>query len=208
MAPRAQIRLYEESANSLNGSSIKLRRKDGTPIYLQMLETIVAPESQYGTTTRVVHATSVSWPGKKLALKFSWRYPSASGVSADVYIAAARAKALQMGEEGRWILDRLPEIYHTQTLTNGEEEVQKRLEAFFDGKDGRQEYHRRHLHVVVEELLFPLGHLSSAQDLAQVFVDTLECTFPFLDYGCLTDWHCRSQVDVRTRKDCPSRNQT
>lgn len=173
--------LYTNPPLAFEGLMMNLTGKDGQSIPLRLGKKIQHDDAQFGPSTLVVHATSPLWPRKWLVAKFFWRAEcSPPTPGEDEYILAARAKATEMGSEGKWVLDHLPEVLHAQALSIGEDDVQGRLERFFMDSTNDKRYHRRSLRVVVQDLLFPLEAIGNVRDLAQVFVDAIQCTLLLL----------------------------
>ncbi len=175
--------------NLFNGLKMTLQGADGTNIILTLGDIIHRQRGLVGRDTCVVLARSSAWLDRELAVKISW--PGVYRDSEKKLMDAAKAKADEMAGEGKthWVLDHLPEILHSQDFRfNDEDSPQKRLmelliEAqYADGKTFI--YEERLLRITVSERLFPITDLTNVKDIAQVFLDILQCTsfsFSILD---------------------------
>ncbi|KAK0199694.1 hypothetical protein DFS33DRAFT_1364371 [Desarmillaria ectypa] len=157
-----------------------LEKSDGMKIILTLGDIIHRQRGLIGQDTCVVLARSSAWPGRELVVKISW--PGIHRDSEKKLMDAAKAKADEMaGKDKRhWVLDHLPEILHSQDFRfNDKDSPQRRLmellieAAYADGKAFI--YEERLLRITVSERLFPITDLTNVKDVAQVFLDILQC---------------------------------
>ncbi|KAK0460332.1 hypothetical protein IW261DRAFT_1349814, partial [Armillaria novae-zelandiae] len=168
------------SVNLFNGLRMNLKQADDTDIVLTLGDIIHRQRGVGGRNTYIILASSPTWLNRELAVKISWA--GAYRASEKTLMDAVRAKAEEMAGEGNthWVLDHLPEILHSQDFPFDQDDCpQKRLmelsiEAEY-ADDKTFMYEERLLRITVSERLFPITDLANVQDIAQVFLDILQC---------------------------------
>lgn len=156
-------------------------RLDDDKIVLTLGRRIYRQPGIIGRGTCVVHATSESngLRGKKLVVKFSW--PGETRTAEDNFLAAAKAKAEELSTDGKrhWVLDHLPHLFHAENvdLEDGDS-TPARVANFLNNAEYVNNccfaYENRTLRITVQELLYPVDALTSAEAVAQVFMDVLQ----------------------------------
>ncbi len=163
------------------GLKMTLQKADKTNIVLTLGDIIHRQRHLIGRNTCIVLGRSPAWPDQELVVKISW--PSIHRDSEKKLMGAAKAKADEIAGKGKrhWVLDHLPEILHSQDFRfNEQDSPQKRLmELLIKAKYADEKtfiYEERLLRITVSERLFPITDLANVKDIAQVFLDILQCT--------------------------------
>ncbi len=131
-----------------------------------------------GQNTCVVAAAS---EGKELIIKISW--PTAN-LSPEAKLARrkTREKTRTMAHGRK--LDHLPDIPISQDFDYNANSTQVNLVNIFDRvsavDEEKPQYERRVYRMTVQERLYPLEELRTAQEYAQVFFDILQSAYIFL----------------------------
>ncbi|KAJ3845649.1 hypothetical protein EV368DRAFT_21357, partial [Lentinula lateritia] len=105
------------------------------------------------------------WCRKKLVLKLS--FPSKTRASEKAFMDKCKEKAT--GEHA-WVLNHLPEIYHSFDIEFSAESPQAHLKKIFG-----DEYEMRVVRGIILEELHPLSSLETERECAQVFYDIVQC---------------------------------
>ncbi|KAK0451397.1 uncharacterized protein EV420DRAFT_1766426 [Desarmillaria tabescens] len=167
-------------ANFHRGLKMTLQKADTTNIVITLGDVIHYQRGLVGRNTCVVTAEGPEWPGKQLVVKISW--PSIYRDSEKKFIDAAKAKAREMTSKGKehWVLDHLPEIFHSEEFQfDDEDSPQGRLRkllidaAYVDGNTFI--YDERFPRITVSERLCSLDTLNDVKEIGQVFLDILQC---------------------------------
>ncbi|PBK66026.1 hypothetical protein ARMSODRAFT_366773 [Armillaria solidipes] len=162
------------------GLKVTLQKADKTNIVLTLGDIIHRQRHLIGRSTCVVIGVSPEWPGIQLVVKIS--YADIHCDSEKKLVDAAKAKAREMASGGKehWVLNHLPQILHSQDFRfNDKDSPQRSLmelltgAAYADRKTAI--YEERLLRITVSERLFPITDLTNVKDIAQAFLDILQC---------------------------------
>ncbi|KAK0234903.1 hypothetical protein EDD85DRAFT_1024792 [Armillaria nabsnona] len=182
---RDRLQLYQDRdkrnhVNLFSGLKMTLETSDKSKVILVLRDVIHRQKGIIGRDTFVVPARSSAWPDRELAVKISW--PSIHRDSEKKLMDAAKAKGDEMTGEGKkhWVLDHLPEIFHSQDFRfNDKETSQRRLVELLNEAEYADRktfiYEEHLLRITVSERLFPLTDLTDVKDIAQVFFDIFRC---------------------------------
>ncbi|KAK0460331.1 hypothetical protein IW261DRAFT_296014 [Armillaria novae-zelandiae] len=162
---------------------VTLQKADKTNMVLTLGDVIHGQRHLIGRNACVAIGASLEWPGRQLVVKMS--YPSIYRESEKKLVDAAKSKVRDMSSEGKehWVLNDFPEIFHSQGFRFNDNASPRRClmesltgAAHVDRKTGIYElYDGRLLRVTVSERLFPITDTTNVKDIAQVFLDILQC---------------------------------
>ncbi|KAK0451411.1 uncharacterized protein EV420DRAFT_1646143 [Desarmillaria tabescens] len=154
---------HRNPANLLKDLKITLKKANKSDIVLTLGDIIDCQRGLVGRNICVITTECPEWPEKRLA-------------------DAAKVKADEMAGQGErhWVLDHLPEIFHSQDFSFDNKDLPwrklmelLRMGSYVDGKTLIYEEHL--LRITMSEHLFPMMDLANVKDIAQAFLDILQC---------------------------------
>ena len=132
-----------------------------------------------GRSTVVLKASSDKWQDENLVIKVS--YPDSCRVPENEFLEKADEEAKQT--EGEWATKHLPRVFYFEDLDPSKDSTLESVAGLF--KDAqfatakRHVYERLTLRIIIQEELHPLGSLTNARDVGQVFLDVACSVFRF-----------------------------
>ena len=143
----------------------------------KMLDIVYRQAGIVGRLSLVIRAVHAKDPSKVVIIKST--RPSPTRVSEFNMVKSAREAAKKNGGDEHWVLKHLPVFIYTEDVPVKTGALKDRLQAFLNGSvyvHGRSlPYETRILRIDIQEELFNIDTLRDAQDIAQVFVDILQC---------------------------------
>ena len=124
-----------------------------------------------GRSTMVLTAACGRWPKNGLIVKFSWQ--DSGRVSETDFLKRANDEAQKTS--GKWATKHLPQMFYSKDVVSNSDSTLDPVARFFDNVElnGKYEYERRTLRVIVQERLHPIKSLTNVRDIGQVFVDVV-----------------------------------
>lgn len=145
----------------------------------KMLDIVYRQAGIVGRLSLVVRAVHIDDESKVVVIKST--RPSPTRVSEFKMVTAAKDTAKKYGGDEHWVLSRLPEFIYSEDVLTKIGSLKDRLQAFLNGSayvNGQTfPYESRIFRIDIQEQLFNIDTLRDAQDVAQVFLDILQCEY-------------------------------
>ncbi|KAF9474602.1 hypothetical protein BDN70DRAFT_996952 [Pholiota conissans] len=144
-------------------------------VFLRHCYSIISKHSLIGRGTCIASAEPVKdgadWKNKEIVAKFSYipKTRTPKGV-----VQANIVKKAGDRKEDIWVLNRLPEVFHYESLVPTADDVQTLLSAYFTAKSS-DVYEDRVLQVMVMTEQFPITELTTSETLISVVRDVFNC---------------------------------
>ena len=125
-----------------------------------------------GRSTMVLTAACGRWPKNGLVVKFSWQ--DSGRVSETDFLKRANDGAQKTS--GKWATKHLPRTFYSKDVVPNPDSTLDPVARLFDNVElinGKYEYERRIVRVIVQERLHPIKSLTNVRDIGQVFVDVV-----------------------------------
>ena len=123
-----------------------------------------------GRSTAVVDGTSAKWPKTELVVKVSW---PGSGRVPETHFLEKACEEAKRTKDG-WAVKHLPRMLHARDVTFEPGSTLELVADLFRNPtfaDGKFQYERRTLRVIIQERLYSIKSLTNARDIGQVFLD-------------------------------------